>query len=106
MPEAPPLPAPAADPERVRAELKKLGHKPKAERMYPRVAAAAGFAWNSSSAILRPAKPYVDRAVGDRVEELFANGDGGNTELVKREMIDTKNRTLKHLFGAIGALKR
>lgn len=33
MPEAPPLPAPAADPERVRAELERLGHKPKAERM-------------------------------------------------------------------------
>lgn len=28
-----PLPAPAADPERVRAELEKLGHKPRAQRM-------------------------------------------------------------------------
>lgn len=73
--------------------------KPQAERMYPRVASAAGFAWSSSSEILRPAKPIVDRAVGDRVEDLFANGDGDKTELVRREMIDTKNRTLKHLFG-------
>lgn len=79
--------------------------KPSAERMYPQIASAAGFAWNSSSSILAPAKPYVEKAVGDRVSDIFANGDGGKTELVKSEMIATKNRTLKSLFGPLKALR-
>jgi hypothetical protein len=72
--------------------------KPRAERMFPVVASAAGFAWGSASAILQPAKPYVDRAVSARVEELFANGDGHKVDLVRDEMISTKNKTLKSLF--------
>jgi hypothetical protein len=67
--------------------------------MYPKVSAAAGFAWGASSRLLQPARPYVLGAVSDRVEELFANGDGDKTDLVRSEMIETKNNTLRKLFG-------
>lgn len=73
--------------------------KPEAERLYPKIAASVGYGWNSNSTILKPAKPIIERAVGDRIEELAADGQLGNIQLVRDEMRITKDKTLKSLFG-------
>lgn len=73
---------------------------PQAERYTPKVAAGVGFSWGSRSRIMQTAKPEVMKAVGDRIEELAADGilesDPGK---VQREMIYAKNRVLHELFG-------
>lgn len=81
--------------------------KPDAERFQPKVASAVGFAWTSTSEYLRAARPAVMAAVGQRIEEMAADGMlETQPDKVRAEMMLTKNRVLHKLFGNPAALKK
>lgn len=79
---------------------------PKVEQYRPKIVSAVGFAWGTSSGLLRTAEPIITAAVNQRIEEMAADGlletdpDG-----VRTEILLTKNRTLHGLFGNISHLK-
>lgn len=74
--------------------------RPRAERLYPRIASAVGISVNFSSPFLKPAAPIITKAMGDVVEDMFANGDTDPT-LMKRRMFEAKDTEMKRLFGTL-----
>lgn len=68
--------------------------KPKAERIYPRVAEAVGIAVGFRSALLKPLIPVVRGAMEDAVSEAYADG---RTEpaFVRGRMFEAKDRALR-----------
>jgi hypothetical protein len=81
-------------------------HKASADQLVPKVTPSVGFAWGTSSAVLKPAAPFVQDAVSTRINEMHEDGlVNSNPDLVRNEIILTKNRTLHSLFGHIGKLK-
>jgi len=74
--------------------------KPKAERIYPRIAEAVGISANFRSPILKPAQPIIQGAMGDAVEECFADGQR-EPAFVKARLLEAKDYTIKKLFGSL-----
>ncbi len=72
--------------------------KPAADRLYPSVVEAVGFSVNFRSSILAPAAAEVQSAVTAVIEDCYANGDR-DPELVRGRMLDTKDATIRKLFG-------
>ena len=72
--------------------------KPAAGRLYPAVVEAVGFSVNFRSSILAPAAAEVQSAVTAVIEDCYANGDK-DPELVRARMLDTKDATIRKLFG-------
>lgn len=72
--------------------------KPKAEQMFPKVAEGVGIACKTNNKYLKPAMPIIQKAMGDAVEDCFANGDR-DPKLVKSQMMLAKDREFKALFG-------
>lgn len=79
--------------------------KSKAEQFRPRIVSGVGFSWNAKSDILRAAKGTIVAAVTARIEEMAADGLlETNPDLVRQEMLFTKNKTLAGLFGNTASL--
>lgn len=78
--------------------------KPKAERIYPRIAEAVGVSANFRSPILKPAQPIVQGAMSDAVLECFADR---RTEpaFVKSRMLEAKDFAIRKLFGSLSWVK-
>lgn len=68
-----------------------------AMRMYPRVARAVGISVNARSEWMQGATIPVRQAMETAVLEAFA--DNASDEVVKRHMMDAKQRTMRQLFG-------
>lgn len=69
--------------------------KPKAERIYPRIAEAVGIAVAASSPLLKPVAKSIERAMSDAVEEAFASGRK-EPEFVKARMKEAADRQRKY----------
>lgn len=76
--------------------------RPKAERLYPRIAAAVGISVNFSAPALRPAARMIEDAMSDAVNEAFADGRT-DTAFVTARMTEARTRVGRQLFGRWGA---
>lgn len=74
--------------------------RPLAERMYPVIAQAVGISVNFSAGWMKPAAAQIERAMGDAVEEAFAEGQR-EPAFVSARMHEARVRTEKALFGDI-----
>src|SRR5262245_50486659 len=74
--------------------------RPRAERMYPRIVEAVGFAPNFRSPILKPIREHVIQGVCERIEECYAE-KRTDPEFVKQQILETKDRIIKRLVGMI-----
>ncbi len=72
--------------------------KPRAERMYPRVARAVGISVNFKNEALRPLGEAVRRSMENVVKDMYANGDT-DPALIKRRMLEAKNLEIKRMVG-------
>jgi len=78
--------------------------KPRAERLYPHIVTAAAYSINYKSVFLRPIKPLVMKAIGEKINELWADHKGKpDPQLVLKTICDTKNKTMRKLTGVISA---
>ena len=75
--------------------------KPKAERIYPKIVQAVGISVNMSSPELQPAAKLIEHAMGQAVEDCFANGDT-DPVLVSLRMAEAQKAERKALFGRLG----
>lgn len=76
--------------------------RPKAERIYPRIAEGVGISVNFKSAWMKPAAAEVRGAMEDAVSEAYADTRGGQRPdpgFVAARMKDAKARKLRALFG-------
>lgn len=72
--------------------------KPQAERVYPRVVEAVGISVNIKNPLLKPVGAAVQRAMGDAVEEAYADRRT-DPVFVKARMQEARERTFKALLG-------
>lgn len=74
--------------------------RPKAERLYPKVAEGVGFAVISKSEIAMAIKPHVVKAVNEAIVECY---DSKKTEpgFVKARMFEARNYVVKKLLGRL-----
>lgn len=75
--------------------------KPKAERLYPRIAEAVGIAVKASNPYFKDAAAEVRQAMTDAVEDAYADGRT-DPVFVRARMADAKARTYRALFGRVG----
>lgn len=76
--------------------------RPRAERIYPRVAEAVGISVNFSSEWMKPAAAEVRGAMEDAVAEAYADVRGDrlpDPEFVAARMKTAKARKMRALFG-------
>jgi hypothetical protein len=74
------------------------------ERIYPRVVEAVMISANFSSSVLKPARPIVQDAMCETAAECYFDGNTDG-EFVRSRILETKDNTLKRLFGDISKLK-
>lgn len=72
--------------------------KPSAQQICPVVVSGVGISVNYRSKILKPAGVEIEKAMGDAVEDCFANGDT-EPALVTRRMKEARAKTERALFG-------
>lgn len=72
--------------------------KPRAERLYPQVAAGVGISVNASSRLLQPIVGHVRGAMEVAVLDAYADGRR-DPVFVKTRMLEAKDRTIKKLIG-------
>jgi hypothetical protein len=70
--------------------------KPKAERIYPRIAEAVGIAVMANSPVLKPVAFAIQKAMGNAVEDAFAEGRGGDTAFVTARMNEAREKEKKY----------
>ena len=80
--------------------------KPKAERLYPRIAEGVGIAVKTSSALLKPAAKELQRVMGEAVEDIYADDPHPNPALVSARMAEARAIEERRLFGIFGSLSR
>lgn len=76
--------------------------RPRAERMFPRIAEGVGISVNFKSAWMKPAAAEVRGAMEDAVSEAYAEARSGQRPdpgFVAARMKDAKSRKLRALFG-------
>lgn len=73
--------------------------KPKAERMYPKVVGAVGLSINFTAKELKPAALLIERAMSDRVNDMYAGGEE-RPEVVRKSMNEAGAKERKKLFGS------
>lgn len=76
--------------------------RPSAERMFPRIVEGVGISVNFSSSLLKPAAKLIQKAMGDAVEDAYANGDR-DPILIKARMAEARAKESKALFGGLVA---
>lgn len=79
--------------------------RPRAERLYPRVVEGVGFAFGTTSPIVKPAAPIVTGRVTDTILECYADNTT-DPAYVQPRMMDTYRKTMHELFGKIESLVR
>lgn len=72
--------------------------RPKAERLYPRIAEAVGISVNYSAPALRPAAEIIEAAMSDAVSEAFADGRR-DPAFVTARMAEARATASRQLFG-------
>lgn len=65
--------------------------KPKAERIYPRIAEAVGISVTASNPLFKPVAKSIERAMADAVEDAFASGRR-EPEFLKARMNEARAR--------------
>ena|SRR5690242_9128453 len=73
--------------------------RPKAERMYPRVASTVGISVNARSPFLQPIVGEVREAMQDAVLEAEADGKLDDVQHVKARMAEARDKTYRALAG-------
>ena len=73
--------------------------KPKAERMYPRIAEGVGISVNVRNPLLKPAATEVRKAMEDAVSDAYADGRTDPAFVTKR-MQEARDKTWRALMGA------
>lgn len=73
--------------------------KPKAERIYPRVASAVGISVNSDNQYIKPILGEVRQSMEHAVLEAEADGKLEDSNHVYSRMMDAKDRTFRQLLG-------
>jgi hypothetical protein len=76
--------------------------KPSAERMYPRVVEAVLVAATARTDFMKPAAKIIQAAMSDAVEDCYADGKR-DPAFVRARMQEARGRTIKSLFGNLGA---
>jgi len=77
--------------------------RPRAEREYPRIVEAVGYAPRFRSPILNPIRPLVMKAVADAIEDCYAEN---RVDAIPKQMHETKVKTIQQLLGNIESLKK
>jgi hypothetical protein len=72
--------------------------KPKAERMYPKIADAVGIACGGTSELGRQVAPIVRGAMENVVLEHYADGVK-DPKIIKPRMLDARKLSIKKLLG-------
>lgn len=75
--------------------------KPKAERLYPRVASAVGIAIKGTTKIMQAAAPLIRAAMEHAVLDAEADGRLEDSDFVKARMMEARARETKALFGKL-----
>jgi hypothetical protein len=78
--------------------------RPKAERIYPRIVEAVGTSCRFSSRILRPVTPVIRGAMKDAVLELYGDSRSPQPLLVRRRVLEAKDKAIKKLVGIISSM--
>lgn len=73
--------------------------RPKADRIYSKSAEAVGISVNTKNEFLKPAMAMIQHEMSIAVEDVYANGDQADIELVKRRMKEAKIKESIRLFG-------
>jgi hypothetical protein len=76
--------------------------KPKAERIYPKIAEGVGLAVGTKSELGRAIKPHVVGAMNYAINECYADARVPNPVTVKARMFEAKDRIIKKLIGIVG----
>lgn len=71
--------------------------KPKAERLYPKIAKGVGISVNTRSEYLKPAMLLVRQAMENAVLEADADGKLDDTAFVKERMNEARNAAKKQI---------
>lgn len=77
------------------------GLKPRAERVYPQIVEAVGIAVKASSLLVKPVAAAVQKAMGDAVEDAFADGRK-DPVFVRARMQEARETTMRKLLGLVG----
>jgi hypothetical protein len=72
--------------------------KPRAQREYPIIASAVGFAMNAKSAHMREIIPEVSKAVAGAIMEAAEDGRLLEAPFVRSRIIETKNAAIRRLL--------
>jgi hypothetical protein len=75
--------------------------KPKAERIYPKIAEGVGLAIGVKNELGRAIKPHVQSAMEYAINECYADARSPEPPIVKRRMFEAKDRIIKKLLGII-----
>ena len=79
--------------------------RPSAEQLCPRIVDAVGYAPKFRSPLLKPLKPLIVKAVGDAIEDCYAE-NRTDPVFVTRQMHEAKEKVIKQLMGNIESLKK
>lgn len=77
--------------------------RPKAERMFPKVVSAIGVSVNFRLPELRPAKPLIERAVTDMIEDTPA-AKRDDPDFMRPRIAEVKRETRRRLLGVEGRI--
>jgi hypothetical protein len=72
--------------------------RPRAERMYPRIVEAVGVSVSASSVEMKPVARFIQQAMCDVVEDMYANGDK-DPDLVRKRMREARGMIIDRIFG-------
>jgi hypothetical protein len=76
--------------------------RPKADQLYPRVAAAVGISVTARNPLLAAVAPLIRESMQDAVLEAQADGRLEDDGFVRARMQEARERTTKALLGRIG----
>lgn len=79
--------------------------RPRAERLYPRIAAGVGISIQARSPLMHSAVPIIRKAMESAVLEAEADGKLGDSTHVKARMAEARERETRALFGKPGEAK-
>jgi hypothetical protein len=73
--------------------------KPRAERIYPRIANSVGIGGLGVSSVTKPIRKHIFDSMSDAVLEAYADGHENQPDIVKGRMMEMRQKTVKQLLG-------
>jgi hypothetical protein len=73
--------------------------KPKAERMYPRIAEGVGIACRGTSEVGRAIAPLIQGAMSGAVMDIYADDRSPDPARVRARMAEARRTTVRKLIG-------